>query len=109
MHIKQSRKMATKFMDPNPSNRVVFGTSGTGPATKNLARPNDPANELMRREIMGRTSVLNQSTGMRCPTSLTGNSAEVDTIRVNDMCARNKLKCIRAELQIMKGQSNIFI
>ena len=85
MHIKQRRKMATKFIDPNPSNKVVFGTSGTGPDTKNLARLNDPANELIRKEIIGRISVLSQSTGIRAPSTFTGKRALVNIMRAKEM------------------------
>jgi len=67
MHIKQSSNIATKFMDPNPLNRVVFGTSGMGPVTKNLDRLSDPANELMRKDVIGRTSALIQFVVARCP------------------------------------------
>ena len=87
MHIKQSRKIATKFIDPNPFNRVVFGTSGTGPTTKNLARLNDPAKELMRKDVIGMASAPSQLLDVRYPFAFIGKSAEVNMRRANDICA----------------------
>ena len=87
MLIKQSRKMATKFIDPNPSNRVVFGTSGTGPATKNLAKLYAPAKELRRKDIMGTASELCQLiVGAMSPYGVIGKNEDVNMMRANDIC-----------------------
>ena len=87
MHIKQSSHMATKFIEPNPLNRVVFGTSDMGPATKNLARLSDPANELRRKDIIGRASTfIEEWVVVRCPSSLVPKSVEVNMSSANDIC-----------------------
>ena len=99
MHIMQSRKMATKFMDPSPSNKVVFGTSGTGPTTKNLARLNDPVTELRRKVTMGRTSsVLQFLAGS--PVTVRGKKLEVNMTRAKHMCVYKKLKYISGKMEI---------
>ena len=90
MHIRHSRKIATKFTDPNPSNTVVFGTVVTGPATKNFARLNDPAKELRKKVYIGRALGLTQSIEIRYPASSTGKSADVSIRRANDMWHYNK-------------------
>ena len=84
MHIKQSRIIDTKFNDPNPSNAVVFGTSGTGPTTKNLARLYDPDKELKRKEYTGRASVLRKSIGAGNPIAFVGKNPEFTMMRAND-------------------------
>ena len=86
MHIKHSRKMATKFIDPNPSNRVVFGTSGTGPATKNLAKLYAPAKELRRKEITGTASELCQLIVDLYPSKVVGKNEVVNMMMANDIC-----------------------
>ena len=87
MLIKQSRKMATKFIDPNPSNRVVFGTSGTGPATKNLAKLYAPAKELRRKDITGTASELRQLIVVDpSPYGFVGKNEDVNMMRANDIC-----------------------
>ena len=87
MHIRQRRKMATKFIDPNPSNRVVFGTSGTGPTTKNLAKLNAPAKELRRKDITGMTSELCQLIVVDpIPSGVVGKNEDVNMMRANDIC-----------------------
>ena len=87
MHIKQSRKIATKFTDPNPLSRVVFGTSGMGPATKNFARLNDPANALRRKDTIGRASECCQLVATRYPFWFTAKREEFNMRRANEMCA----------------------
>ena len=86
VHNKQRKKTARKFIDPNPSNRVVFGTSGTGPDTKNFARLKDPDNELRRKEAIGKASGLSQSTGVRNPVPSTGKIENDSITMANDMC-----------------------
>ena len=78
--------MATKFKDATPSSRVFVGTIGIGPATKNLARLNDPDKELMIKEMMGNVSALIQLiVGMVQPFGLVGKSEDVSMTRPNDM------------------------
>ena len=87
MHIKHIRKMATKFIDPNPSNRVVFGKSGTGPATKNLAKLYAPAKELRRKDITGTASELCQLIVLDpSPHGVVGKKQDVNLMRANDIC-----------------------
>ena len=86
MHIKHIRKIATKFIDPNPSNRVVFGTSGTGPATKNLAKLYAPAKELRKKDITGITSELCQLIVDLSPNGVVGKNEDVNMMRANDIC-----------------------
>ena len=75
-----------KFIDPNPLNRVVFGTIGMGPDTKNLARLNDPPNELRRKERIGRGSVWPSSAmDMRLPFASAGKNEEFNMISANEM------------------------
>jgi len=83
--MRQSRKIATKFTDPNPLNKVVFDTSGIGPDTKNLARLNDPANELMRKEIIGTVLAFMPSVDVRSPSAFVGKKDEVNIMRANEM------------------------
>ena len=79
--------MATKFIDPNPSNRVVLGTIGTGPATKNLAKLYAPAKALRRKEITGTASELCQLIVDLNPPAVVGKKEDVSMMRANEICA----------------------
>ena len=61
MPIKHSRNNVKKLIDSSPVRGAFVGTIGTGPAAKNLAKPNDPAMELVQKEYRVNASALSQS------------------------------------------------
>ena len=84
--MRQRKKMATKFNDANPDKTEFCGIIGIGPFTKNTARLNDPAKELMIKEMMGKISGLSQSiSDTVTPLVDLGKSEEVRLTIANDM------------------------
>ena len=61
MPVRHRKKTNKKFIDSSPEQRASLDTIGTGPARKNLAKPNDPAAVLIQKEYRAKASALSQS------------------------------------------------